>query len=181
LYLRTQEERETRKVRKVSSTDRASTTNKTEDKLTKEVDEFGMGSHDSGDPTTTNLYVGNISPQVTEEILYKEFAKYGTIGSVKIMWPRSDDEKKRGKNCGFVSFMDRESAEKAKDAMQGIVLCAHACVRYICSCLGRLPRKEIGLVVCIKPYFGFIKPVWNTLPVLNQKRKRKKRGFINTD
>ncbi|CAB5181476.1 unnamed protein product [Rhizophagus irregularis] len=67
------------------------------------------GSHDTGDPNTTNLYVGNISPEVNEEMLCKEFAKYGPIASVKIMWPRTQEEKDRNRNCGFVSFMDRES------------------------------------------------------------------------
>jgi hypothetical protein len=35
------------------------------------ADEFGMGTGDSGDPTSTNLYVGNIASTVTEEVLYK--------------------------------------------------------------------------------------------------------------
>lgn len=35
------------------------------------VDEMGLGkgSFDHGDPTTTNLYVGNLAPTVTEETL----------------------------------------------------------------------------------------------------------------
>jgi U2-associated protein SR140 len=80
-----------------------------------------FGSHDTGDPTTTNLYVGNLSPQVTEEILSQEFNNFGTITSLKIMWPRTDEDKKRGKNCGFVSFDTREAAEQAKREMHGIV------------------------------------------------------------
>jgi len=28
----------------------------------------GSGSHDAGDPTTTNLYVGNLSPSVVTEV-----------------------------------------------------------------------------------------------------------------
>jgi hypothetical protein len=28
-----------------------------------------VGSHDSGDPTTTNIYVGNLSPAITEAVL----------------------------------------------------------------------------------------------------------------
>lgn len=76
----------------------------------------------SDDPTSTNLYVGNLSPQVSEEVLYKEFSRYGPIASVKIMWPRSDDERKRGRNCGFVSFLDRQQAEQAKLEMNGTVI-----------------------------------------------------------
>jgi len=72
-----------------------------------------MGSHDTGDPETTNLYIGNINPMVNEEMLCKKFAQYGPIASVKIMWPRTQEEKDRNRNCGFVSFMKREHAENA--------------------------------------------------------------------
>ena len=36
------------------------------------------------DPDTTNLYVGNMSPNITEEFLYREFCQYGPIQSVKV-------------------------------------------------------------------------------------------------
>jgi len=71
------------------------------------------GSHDTGDPETTNLYIGNINPMVNEEMLCQKFAQYGPIASVKIMWPRTQEEKDRNRNCGFVSFMKREHAENA--------------------------------------------------------------------
>ena len=64
--------------------------------------------------------MGNLAPAVTEEVLFKEFSNYGAIASVKIMWPRTDEERKRGRNCGFVSFMDRGAAETAKQEMNGI-------------------------------------------------------------
>jgi U2-associated protein SR140 len=41
-------------------------------------------SFDSSDPDTTNLYVGNMSPNITEEFLYREFCQYGPIQSVKV-------------------------------------------------------------------------------------------------
>lgn len=81
-----------------------------------------IGSHDVGDPSTTNLYVGNLPPEVTEEILAKEFAAYGDIASVKIMWPRTEEEHARRKNCGFVSYMDRKDAEDAVEKLRELVL-----------------------------------------------------------
>lgn len=75
------------------------------------------GSFDDGDPETTNLYVGNLHPQVSEDILMKEFGKHGPIASVKIMWPRTEEEKMRKRNCGFVNMMYRNDAERAKDAL----------------------------------------------------------------
>ena len=64
-------------------------------------------SLDIGDSATTNLYVGNIAPDVNEEILKREFGRFGTVASVKIMWPRDEDQIKRGSNVGFVAFMVR--------------------------------------------------------------------------
>ena len=65
----------------------------------------GMGSFDDGDPYTTNLYVGNLAATVDEEVLKQEFLRYGDIASIKVMWPRDDDQRRRGRNCGFVAFM----------------------------------------------------------------------------
>lgn len=69
----------------------------------------GLGSFDDGDPYTTNLYVGNLAPDVDEEVLKREFARFGPIASVKIMWPRDEDQRRRSRNCGFVAFMVRPS------------------------------------------------------------------------
>lgn len=35
------------------------------------------------------------------------------------MWPRTDDEKARGANCGFVAFMSRKDAELALKELDG--------------------------------------------------------------
>ena len=40
------------------------------------------GSHDTGDPTTTNVYLGNLSPQLTEQELMEMFGKYGPLVSI---------------------------------------------------------------------------------------------------
>ncbi|XP_030636945.1 U2 snRNP-associated SURP motif-containing protein [Chanos chanos] len=70
-------------------------------------------------PTTTNLYIGCINPKMTEEMLCKEFGKYGPLASVKIMWPRTDEERTRVTNRGFVAFMTRKDAERALAALDG--------------------------------------------------------------
>ncbi|XP_062522101.1 U2 snRNP-associated SURP motif-containing protein-like [Corticium candelabrum] len=77
----------------------------------------GQGSLDLGDPLTTNLYVGNLHPKMNEETLCHYFGKYGPLASVKIMWPRTEEERTRQKNCGFVAFMKREHAAKALDEL----------------------------------------------------------------
>ncbi|KAL8521814.1 hypothetical protein ACS0TY_012107 [Phlomoides rotata] len=93
------------------------------DELPDEFDPMGKpGSFDDGDPQTTNLYVGNLSPQVDENFLLRTFGRFGPIASVKIMWPRTEEERRRQRNCGFVAFMNRADAQAAKDEMQGVVV-----------------------------------------------------------
>ncbi|XP_075110644.1 protein RRC1 isoform X1 [Nicotiana tabacum] len=93
------------------------------DELPDDFDPSGRpGSLDDGDPQTTNLYVGNLSPQVDENFLLRTFGRFGPIASVKIIWPRTEEERKRQRNCGFVSFMNRADAQAANDEMQGVVV-----------------------------------------------------------
>lgn len=80
---------------------------------------FDMGSYDTGDPNTTNLYLGNLNPKITEQQLMEIFGRYGPLASIKIMWPRSDEEKARGRNCGFVAFMSRKDGERALRCING--------------------------------------------------------------
>ncbi|XP_028962572.1 protein RRC1 isoform X3 [Malus domestica] len=94
------------------------------DELPDEFDPSGklLGSFDDGDPQTTNLYVGNLSPKVDENFLLRTFGRFGPIASVKIMWPRTEEERRRQRNCGFVAFMNRADGQAAKDEMQGVVV-----------------------------------------------------------
>eukprot|EP01119_Soliformovum_irregulare_P012497 TRINITY_DN3248_c0_g3_i5.p1 TRINITY_DN3248_c0_g3~~TRINITY_DN3248_c0_g3_i5.p1 ORF type:complete len:396 (+),score=100.47 TRINITY_DN3248_c0_g3_i5:694-1881(+) len=55
-----------------------------------------------------------------------EFSRYGPIQSIKILWPRQEEEKRRTRLCGFVAFNDRVSAEKAKEDMQSVEICGVA-------------------------------------------------------
>ncbi|KAF6760131.1 hypothetical protein DFP72DRAFT_883300 [Ephemerocybe angulata] len=83
------------------------------------------GSKDRGDPQTTNLFVANLPPHVTENSMGNFFARVGPVGSVKIMWPRGDGtagpgadmtQSRRTKSSGlsgFVSYMNRHDAEEA--------------------------------------------------------------------
>jgi len=57
---------------------------------------------------TTNIYVGNLPPIVTEEELSELFLPFGNLYSVKIMWPRTDEERARYVvvvHVGFVQSM----------------------------------------------------------------------------
>eukprot|EP00939_MAST-03C_sp_MAST-3C-sp1_P003373 g3373.t1 len=80
------------------------------------------GSFHDGDPYTTNIFVGNLPPTVTEEKLGDIFSEFGDIDSIKIMWPRTDEERARNRNSGFISFSRRNDAEEALFSMQANVI-----------------------------------------------------------
>ncbi|VDB87336.1 unnamed protein product [Peniophora sp. CBMAI 1063] len=89
------------------------------------------GSKDRGDAETSNVFVSNLPSSVTEQSLGMYFARAGPVGSVKIMWPRTDGTQgpgadltssRRAKGAGlsgFVSFMKRKGAEKALQDFDG--------------------------------------------------------------
>ncbi len=90
-----------------------------------EYDAYGgtKGSFaDPNDSLTTNLYIGNLHPTANEDLIARTFTVHGAIASVKIMWPRTDEERARERNSGFVQFMERRSAERAKNALDGTTL-----------------------------------------------------------
>lgn len=58
-----------------------------------------------------------MSPDVTEDLLTRVFSKYGEIESVKVMWPRTEEERKRKRNCGFVKFHKYDWAFLAKEEL----------------------------------------------------------------
>lgn len=75
--------------------------------------------------------------QVNEAHLAREFGRFGPIGSVKIMWPRDEEQRARGRNCGFVAFMVRQGlyllSAAADDDQQPTR--ERACVRArVCVC-----------------------------------------------
>ncbi|KAH9383344.1 hypothetical protein HPB48_024559 [Haemaphysalis longicornis] len=92
------------------------------EELEKVTDEYrypSLGSFDTGDPNTTNLYLGNLNPKMTEQELCEIFGRYGPLASVKIMWPRSQEERQRKRNCGFVAYMNRKDGERAIKHLSG--------------------------------------------------------------
>ncbi|XP_064422650.1 U2 snRNP-associated SURP motif-containing protein isoform X2 [Latimeria chalumnae] len=89
-----------------------------------------------------------------EEMLCKEFGRYGPLASVKIMWPRTDEERARVKNCGFVAFMNRRDADRALRSLSGKVI------------MGYEMKLGWGKAVPIPPHPIYIPPglIEQTLP-----------------
>lgn len=42
---------------------------------------------------------------------------------MKIMWPRSEEERARKRNCGFVSFYERRGADDARINLDNKEVC----------------------------------------------------------
>lgn len=71
------------------------------------------------------------------------FGKYGPLASVKVMWPRTEEEKARNRNCGFVAFMNRKDAERAMKKLNGLLSYFLAlCVTITYYLLSQFSRKR---------------------------------------
>lgn len=64
----------------------------------------------SADPYNTTVFVGGLSPLISEETLRTFFVPFGDIHYVKVP---------AGKHCGFVQFVRKADAERAIEKMQG--------------------------------------------------------------
>lgn len=65
---------------------------------------------------TPNLFCGNLSWNVDEEWLTREFEKFGELSGVRII---TDRETGRSKGFGYIEFVDAAHAAKAVEEMQG--------------------------------------------------------------
>lgn len=65
---------------------------------------------------STNLYVGNLSYDVTETQLKDLFSQHGEVSSVKII---SDQFSGRSKGFGFVEMTDKNEAQSAIQNLDG--------------------------------------------------------------
>lgn len=71
---------------------------------------------------------------MNEEMLCQEFGRFGPLASVKIMWPRTDEERARERNCGFVAFMNRRDAERALKNLNGNLISQFRAVIIFADC-----------------------------------------------
>ncbi|CAF0758801.1 unnamed protein product [Didymodactylos carnosus] len=73
----------------------------------------------SDDPGTTNIFLSNLNRSLNELSIMEIFGQFGPLASIKIMYPRTEEEKSRGSNCGFVAYMSRKDAERAIAELDG--------------------------------------------------------------
>ena len=63
---------------------------------------------------SVEIYVGNLSYEMSEEQVRQAFAEYGTVGSVRLITNRYNG---KSKGFGFVQMPNRAEAEKAVAAL----------------------------------------------------------------
>lgn len=64
----------------------------------------------------TNIYVGNLSYQATEDDIRNAFEQFGGVSAVNVIMDRET-----GRSRGF-AFVEMDNAEEAKAAIEGINL-----------------------------------------------------------
>jgi RNA recognition motif-containing protein len=67
----------------------------------------------------TNIFVGNLSYQTTQEDLYAAFAAYGSVERVNIV---TDRETGQARGFAFVEMTERRDAETAITKLNGLEL-----------------------------------------------------------
>ncbi|KAK9813604.1 hypothetical protein WJX73_010245 [Symbiochloris irregularis] len=66
--------------------------------------------------THSHVFVGDLSSEVTDRLLFEAFQPTGGCSDARVMWDHSTG---RSKGYGFVSFRSREEAENAIQAVNG--------------------------------------------------------------
>lgn len=74
------------------------------------------------DPYTTNVYVSNIPHSVTEDDLLFTFGSFGPLAALKILYPRSEEERRRPHICAFVAFMSRADVDRFMAEVRVIIV-----------------------------------------------------------
>ncbi|KAI3512486.1 hypothetical protein L1887_19802 [Cichorium endivia] len=63
-----------------------------------------------------NIFVGDLSPEVTDAMLYACFSAYTSCSDARVMW---DQKTGRSRGFGFVSFRDQQDAQSAINELTG--------------------------------------------------------------
>jgi nucleolysin TIA-1/TIAR len=63
-----------------------------------------------------HVFVGDLSPEVTDEVLGKAFSAFGSMSDARVMW---DMNSGKSRGYGFLAFRDKTDAEQAIATMNG--------------------------------------------------------------
>ncbi len=89
----------------------------------------------------TNIYVGNLSYDATEDDLRQAFSAHGEVTSVSVI---TDRETGRPRGFAFVEMSNGEEAEKAIQAINDTEIAGRACRVNVARPKGDNPRRGGG-------------------------------------
>ncbi|KAI9152459.1 E3 ubiquitin-protein ligase pub1 [Blastocladiella emersonii ATCC 22665] len=77
-----------------------------------------QGNNASREDTTNHhhVFVGDLSSDVTDQVLFKAFSAFGTLTDARVMWDMNTGKSRR---YGFLAFRERDDAERAINTMNG--------------------------------------------------------------
>ncbi|XWS66781.1 hypothetical protein CRYUN_Cryun05aG0230200 [Craigia yunnanensis] len=91
----------------------------------------------SPDVKYTNLYIKNLDPDITEELLQEQFSEFGKIASLVV----AKDKNGASRGFGFVNFDSPNDAKRAMEAMNGSQLGSK--VLYVARAQKKAEREQI--------------------------------------
>ncbi|KAK9463178.1 uncharacterized protein V1516DRAFT_672171 [Lipomyces oligophaga] len=80
---------------------------------------LNWASYKSTRQSDFHLFVGDLSNEVTDDLLRRAFSQFKSLSEARVMW---DLKTGRTRGYGFVSFTDRSEAQSALVAMNGVWL-----------------------------------------------------------
>ena len=94
--------------------------------------------------------MGNLASEVTEEMLARVFSGHGELESVKLMLPRSEEDRRRKRNCAFVKYYKYEAAYLAKEELGERFLCG----QQMRICWAKGINAQVRALGCMADYRG---------------------------
>ncbi|CAG8734949.1 38700_t:CDS:10 [Gigaspora margarita] len=76
----------------------------------------GQQGHKEDTSNHYHIFVGDLSPEVNDEVLAKAFSAFGSMSDARVMW---DVNSGKSRGYGFVAFRDKTDAEQAIATMNG--------------------------------------------------------------
>ncbi|RUO96702.1 hypothetical protein BC936DRAFT_141598 [Jimgerdemannia flammicorona] len=76
----------------------------------------GQNLHKEDTSSHYHIFVGDLSPEVNDEVLAKAFSAFGSMSDARVMW---DVNSGKSRGYGFVAFRDKTDAEQAIATMNG--------------------------------------------------------------
>ncbi|CAG8817607.1 11272_t:CDS:2, partial [Racocetra persica] len=70
----------------------------------------GQQGHKEDTSNHYHIFVGDLSPEVNDEVLAKAFSAFGSMSDARVMW---DVNSGKSRGYGFVAFRDKTDAEQA--------------------------------------------------------------------